>query len=292
MKFRNIKILTIISVLLIFILTSCSPSSKESAKASNTSSNNTIKDSIKVHYIDVGQGDSILIQTENKNMLIDAGPRSSSDKLVKYLKDNGIKNLDIVVATHPHEDHIGGMTSVIKNFKIDKFYAPKKTATTKTFENMVKELKDKNLKINVAKAGVGLDLGKDIKCEMLAPNSEDYEDVNNCSAVIRLSYKDTAFLFTGDAEKISEKEMLQKGYELKADVLKLGHHGSSTSSSKEFLDKVSPKIAVASLAKDNDYGHPHKETLAEMKKRNITLYRTDESGSIVLKSDGKTITKQ
>ena len=137
-----------------------------------------------------------------------------------------------------------------------------------------------------------LDMDSDISVEMIAPNSSDYENVNNYSAVIKVTYKDTSFLFTGDAEKLSEKEILQKKYDIKADVLKLGHHGSSTSSSKEFLDKVNPKIAVASLGKNNDYGHPHKEIIKAMKDRKISFYRTDELGTIVLKSDGKNITKE
>lgn len=157
---------------------------------------------------------------------------------------------------------------------------------------MVEDLKKKNHKINVAKAGVSLDMDSDISVEMIAPNSSDYENVNNYSAVIKVTYKDTSFLFTGDAEKLSEKEILQKKYDIKADVLKLGHHGSSTSSSKEFLDKVNPKIAVASLGKNNDYGHPHKEIIKAMKDRKISFYRTDELGTIVLKSDGKNITKE
>ena len=263
-------------------------SSESSSKKAPISTGNELK----VHFIDVGQGDSILVQFKDKNLLIDAGPRSSSNDLLKYLKGINLTKLDYVVATHPHEDHIGGMPEIIKNFEIGEFYAPKKQASTKIFQTMVEDLKKKNHKINVAKAGVSLDMDSDISVEMIAPNSSDYENVNNYSAVIKVTYKDTSFLFTGDAEKLSEKEILQKKYDIKADVLKLGHHGSSTSSSKEFLDKVNPKIAVASLGKNNDYGHPHKEIIKAMKDRKISFYRTDELGTIVLKSDGKNITKE
>ncbi len=288
LKRKVSKFALILTLIFSIVLIGCNTNS--SNNVSNSSSSNS--ENLMVHFIDVGQGDSILVQFQNKNLLIDAGPRSSSDDLMKYLKKVGIKKLDYVVATHPHEDHIGGMPDVIKAFDIGEFYAPKKQATTKIFESMVTELKKKDLKIHVAKAGVTLDLAQGLDIKMVAPNSDNYEDVNDYSAVIKLSYKDTSFLFTGDAEKLSEKEILQKGYDLKADVLKLGHHGSSTSSSKEFLDKVSPKYAIASLGKDNDYGHPHKETIDAMKKRNVTFYRTDKEGTVVLVSDGKNISKK
>ncbi len=268
------------------MLTACANDVNQSVKVNNK------KDELKIHYIDVGQGDSILIQINGKNMLIDAGPRSSSDKLLKYLNTMGVKKLDVILATHPHEDHIGSMASVIKNFDLGDFYAPKITSNTKTFENMITALKDKNKKINVAKAGVKINLDNKINCELIAPNSSSYDNINNYSAVLKLTYNNTAFLFTGDAEKVSEKEILQKNFDVKADVLKLGHHGSSTSSSKEFLEKVSPKYAIISCGKNNDYGHPHKETLSEMKKRNIKIYRTDLDGNIILISDGKNISKQ
>ncbi|MCI6277954.1 MAG: MBL fold metallo-hydrolase [Clostridium sp.] len=280
------KIILILVVILSLSLAACS--SESSSKKAPVSTGAELK----VHFIDVGQGDSILVQFQDKNLLIDAGTRSSSDDLLKYLKGLNLTKLDYVVATHPHEDHIGGMPGIIKNFDIGEFYAPKKQATTKIFQTMVEDLKKKNHKINVAKAGVTLDMGSDISVEMIAPNSSEYEDINDYSAVIKLTYKDNSFLFTGDAEKLSEKEILQKKYDVKADVLKLGHHGSSTSSSKEFLDKVSPKIALASLGKDNDYGHPHTEITKAMNDRKITFYRTDELGTIVLKSDGKNIVKE
>lgn len=280
------KIILVLVVILSLSFAACS--SESSSKKAPISTGNELK----VHFIDVGQGDSILVQFKDKNLLIDAGPRSSSNDLLKYLKGINLTKLDYVVATHPHEDHIGGMPEIIKNFEIGEFYAPKKQASTKIFQTMVEDLKKKNHKINVAKAGVSLDMDSDISVKMIAPNSSDYENVNNYSAVIKVTYKDTSFLFTGDAEKLSEKEILQKKYDIKADVLKLGHHGSSTSSSKEFLDKVNPKIAVASLGKNNDYGHPHKEIIKAMKDRKISFYRTDELGTIVLKSDGKNITKE
>lgn len=243
-----------------------------------------------IHYIDVGQADSILIQVNNKNLLIDAGNKSDGSSIVSYLKDHKVKNLDYIVATHPHEDHIGGMSTVLKSFTIGDFYAPKKSSDTNTFENMITALNGK--KIYAVKGGVKLDLGENTVFEFLAPNGSNYKEINDYSAVVKLTYGNNKFLFMGDAEKLSEEEILKANYDVKSDVLKVGHHGSSTSSSKAFLDKVKPSIAVISVGKDNDYGHPNKETLSEFKKRNYKLYRTDIDGTIVLESNGTSIKKQ
>lgn len=288
MQFQKKFFKIIISLfVVIFTFSACS--------TTKNASNNPVKNNqnvIKVNYIDVGQGDSELIQVNGKNLLIDAGPNESIDKLMSYLNKQNIKKIDYVIATHPDEDHIGGMSSVIKKYDIGEFYAPKKLTNTRTFENMVTSLKSKNLKINAGKAGMDLDLGKNVTCQMLAPNNDKYKDTNNYSIVIKITYGESKFLFTGDAEKISETEMLSKNFDLSADVLKVGHHGSSSSSSKEFLDKVNPKIAVISCGKNNKYGHPHHETLTELKNRKVQIYRTDVDGSIVLLSDGKKIAKQ
>lgn len=284
------KYLSILVTLLILVSSFIGCTNPKTTDNSKYTNNET---GMKVSYIDVGQGDSILVQVNGKKLLIDAGPNDHTDKLISYLNKQNIKKLDFVVATHPHEDHIGAMDTVIRTYNIGEFYAPKKTTTTKTFENMVSALKSKSIKINSAAAGVSLDLGKNVKCEMIAPNGTNYGDnLNNYSAVIKITYGNSKFLFTGDAEKVSEKEMLNKNYDLSCDVLKLGHHGSSSSSSKAFLDKVSPKIAIVSCGKNNDYGHPHKETLEEMKKRHIQIYRTDIDSTIVLVSDGTKIHKQ
>lgn len=243
-----------------------------------------------VSYIDVGQGDSIFIQTPSgKTMLIDAGVPEMGSRVVDYIRSRGVNKIDILVGTHPHADHIGGIPAVIENFQIGKFYMPKVITTTNTFEDVLKAAKAKGLSINVAKAGVVLDLGNEVKAQMLAPNSSHYDDLNNYSAVIKITYKNTAFLFTGDAEKESEEEMLSRGYDLKADVLKVGHHGSSSATTWAFLKAVSPKYAVISVGKGNDYGHPHKETMEKLKSLGITVYRTDECGTVVAVSDGRTI---
>ncbi|EJO5349225.1 MBL fold metallo-hydrolase [Clostridium botulinum] len=286
MKLKK-KNLIIVCLLMCFsiIFTACTQTSTNTVNSSNK------YNELSIHYIDVGQGDSILIKTKGKNILIDAGTRKSADTVTNYLKKQNIKKLDYVIATHPHEDHIGGLPKVIDEFQIKNFYAPKKTANTKIFKDMILALKKKNLKINVAKEGISLDLSNNNSLDFLAPVKNNYKDTNDYSAVVKLTYGNTKFLFTGDAEKISEKDMIKTGEDLSCDVLKVGHHGSHSSSSKNFLDKVNPKIAVISCGKNNDYGHPHKETMKELKKRNIQVYRTDIDGTVVLTSDGENIKK-
>ncbi|HBJ2623471.1 MBL fold metallo-hydrolase [Clostridium botulinum] len=241
---------------------------------------------MKVHYIDVGQGDSELIQVDGKNILIDAG--CNDNKSLNYLKSQGITKLDYVLATHPHEDHIGGMTSVINNFEIGEFYAPKITHTTRTFENMVKALQNKGLKITAPNVGDTLTIGN-ATMQFLAPNSSKYQDLNNYSIVCKLKYGNTSYLFTGDAESLSEGEILAKQLDISADVLKLGHHGSHSSTSQAFLDKVNPKYAIVSCGQGNDYGHPHQETINKLNAKNIKILRTDVSGTIISTSNGNNI---
>ncbi|EPY6472269.1 ComEC/Rec2 family competence protein [Clostridium sporogenes] len=284
LKKKNL-IITCLLICLSIIFTACSQQSSNAINTSNKSNE------LKVHYIDVGQGDSILVQTKDKNILIDSGTRKSSDNLINYLKKQHIKKLDYVIATHPHEDHIGGMPKVIDEFEISNFYAPKKTANTKIFKDMILQLKKKNLKINVAKKGISLDLSNDSSLDFLAPVKDNYENTNDYSAVIKITHGNTKFLFTGDAEKTSERDILNSNVDLSSNVLKVGHHGSHSSSSKEFLDKVNPKMTIISCGKNNDYGHPHKETMKELKKRNIEIYRTDIDGNILLTSDGENIKK-
>lgn len=246
-----------------------------------------------VHYIDVGQGDSELIQINNKNLLIDAGPKDAEDKVVSYLKTQNITKLDYIIATHPHDDHIGGMLEVLKNFKVNEFIAPKiyNPPTTSTFKDLITTLKNKNMKITVLKPGDYINLGENVQCEILAPSKTYYENLNNYSIVVKITYKNSKFLFTGDAEEESEKEVLNNGFDVSCDVLKIGHHGSKTASSDKFLKEASPKIAVISCGKNNDYGHPHKTTLDKLNSINCKIYRTDLNGDIVIISDGNNIKK-
>lgn len=248
---------------------------------------------IKVHFIDVGQGDSILIQVNNKNTLIDAGDPEHCESLVSYLKKLNIKTVDYLIATHPHDDHIGGMYDILTNFNVKSFYAPKVSATTDSFKYMVYALKKKNLKITPLFNGISLSMGKDVKTEFLAPNSYHYSKVNDYSAVLKLTYKNVSFLFCGDAENLSELEMLHNNKsKLKSNVLKVGHHGSKTSTCDSFLKAVAPNISVISCGKRNKFNHPDMETIKKLKNANCVIFRTDLDGTIVLLSDGYKIIKK
>jgi competence protein ComEC len=242
-----------------------------------------------VTFLDVGQADSIAIQCNNSNMLIDAGTNSTSDSLVNILKRMGINRFDVLVGTHPHEDHIGGMDAVIDKFDIGTIYMPDVSATTRTFEDVLQAIENKGLTVTSPVPGSSFNLGS-ATCTILAPNSQTYEEVNNYSIVIRLVYGNTSFLFTGDAQADSEKEILAKGYTLNSDILKVGHHGSTTSTSSDFLNAVSPRYAIISVGEDNDYGHPHRETLDQLNAAGIAVYRTDLNGTITINSDGSSLT--
>jgi competence protein ComEC len=243
-----------------------------------------------VNFIDVGQGDSTLIEFPNgETCLIDGGPRSSSEDLINFLKTRKIEKIDYLIGTHPHEDHIGGLPEVLKNFKVEKVYLPNKTANTVIFEDLLKEIEKNDLKIIVGKSGLNIADRDGIKFDIIAPNNENYPNTNNYSIVTKIVYKDFSLLVTGDAERESELEMVERGYDLKSKVLKVGHHGSSTSSTSEFLEKVNPDYSIISLGKDNSYGHPHKEVLERLKQINTKVLRTDELGTIVIKTDGKNI---
>lgn len=244
---------------------------------------------LKVHFIDVGQGDAILVQTPaGQNMLVDAGDNSYGDAVIDYLVSQGVKQLDVVVGTHPHADHIGGLDTVINYFPVKKIYMPKAINNTKSFRDVLTAVKDKGLKVTTAKAGVALPLEGTDAC-FIAPVEDTYESLNNYSAVIKLDYGSQSFLLTGDAEAESEAQILNSGAALKSAVLKVGHHGSSTSTSAKFLKAAAPQYAVIMLAKDNPYNHPHTEILEKLNKAGIKIYRTDQNGTIVFTTDGKDI---
>lgn len=245
---------------------------------------------LKVHFIDVGQGDSILIQCpDGKNMLIDGGPTDAGSSVENYLKNNKINKIDVIIGTHPHADHIGGLITIVKDFDFKSIYMPKVANNTACFRDLLVAIKNKGFKINTPKAGGNINFSSTVTVTILAPNDSNYENLNNYSTVIKLSYGNTTFLFEGDAQDISEQEMLEKGYDLKANVLKVGHHGSYNSTSPEFLKAVSPNYAVISAGEDNKYGHPHKETLKKLHAAGVTVYRTDENGTIIAISNGEKI---
>ena len=278
------KILAIISTVTVLSFAGCGAQKNNNISKSSAESEYS---GLSVTYLNVGQGDSELIQVNGINMLIDAGTNAGANDLVKDLKNRGIKTIDIAIATHPHEDHIGGMDEVLENFDVKSFYAPKVAHTTKTYENMLKAVKNEGLKIKQIKEGTKIDLGKDTEVQVYSPVKSQYEELNNDSPVMKISYGQNSFMFTGYAESLVEKEILNENKDLKADVLKLGHHGSHSSTSEEFLKAVDPSIAIVSCAKDNKYGHPHKETMSNLKKAGITVYETFRDGDITISSNGK-----
>lgn len=245
---------------------------------------------LEISYLDVGQGDAAYIRVNDFDILIDAGPRSDVDKLMKQLEEKNIDDFEIVIATHPHEDHIGGMVKVFEKYDIESFYMPKVTHTTKTFENMLKAVSEEGLKVKVIKEGTSFDLGEGAKIDVYSPIYESYEEFNDYSPIMKLTFGNTSYMFTGDAEAHAEQEVVAKyPKNLDADVLKFGHHGSSTSSTKEFVEAVSPEYGVISCGVDNKYGHPHRETLQTIDTHGIKAYRTDKQGQITITSDGNTI---
>ena len=239
-------------------------------------------ESVVVRYLDVGQADSILVQSEGINMLIDAGTNSSGQTVVKDLEDLGVTKIDYLIGTHPHEDHIGGMDDIIKNFDIGIIYMPKIQTNTKTFEDVLDAVSEKDLKITSPKKGDEFEVGG-ARCEIMTDRIEDTSNLNLSSIVIRMTYGTQSFLFMGDAEKENEETRQWP----QTTVLKVGHHGSSTSSSTQFLNEVQPQISVISVGKDNKYGHPTKTTINKLDKIKTKIYRTDESGTITITSDGK-----
>lgn len=241
-----------------------------------------------VHFIDVGQGDSILLESANEYMLIDAGEIEYGPTVCQYLENNGVKSLNYVVATHPHSDHCGGLTEVINTFSCENFITVETDQQTKTWLNVLNAVSDNNVNYIDAKVGATYTLGNSTFL-IMGPHSDYYDGYNNYSVVIKATCGKNSFMFTGDAEKLAEKEMLDYSLDLSADVLKVGHHGSTTSSGMNFLDAVSPQYAVITCGEQNDYGHPHKETVKNLNRLGITTYRTDKHGTVVATSDGNNI---
>ncbi|GMK49128.1 competence protein ComEC [Paenibacillus glycanilyticus] len=249
------------------------------------------KGKLSVYFLDVGQGDATYIKTPyGDDILIDGGNNSYGDDVVADLKKLGVDDIEVMISTHPDADHVGGLDTVLAAFKVEAVYAPKVSHTTQTFKDFLTAVKNEKLTIKEAKAGLKLPL-KGITATFVGPTKAYAKsDLNDWSAVLRVVNDKNSFLFTGDAEKKSESDMIASKVTLKADVLKVGHHGSDTSSSAPFVKAVEPKYAVISVGAKNSYGHPTQTTLNTLKAAKATIYRTDNSGTITFVSDGTKIT--
>ena len=238
-----------------------------------------------VHIIDVGQGDSIFIQTlEDKRILIDAGDEEAEHTVYSYLKRRGVKKIDVLIATHPDTDHIGSMDYIIDKFKISHFYMPEAKTDSEAFYNLLDSCKDKNLKIEYLTKGDVLKIDSSTSIEILSPST--ITDKNNLNSIVSLlNYKGYEFLFTGDAEKENESEILSSCNLPDIEFLKAGHHGSSSSSTDEFIAKLKPEAVAISCGYNNDYGHPHRSVLDTFRENGSVVYRTDKNGTLVFYCD-------
>lgn len=266
----------LITFLIIFNLSSCVYTTENEAPFA-------------VHFIDVGQADASLVICDGKTMLIDGGNRADSSLIATYLKKQNIDFLDYVICTHAHEDHVGGLSGALATVKAGCVYAPKTTSDSKAYTNFTQKVREQGLTIQHPSPGTTLSLGSS-NVMFLGPITEDTDELNNTSIVLKITYGSTSFLFTGDAERDEEQDIINAGYDLSADVLKVGHHGSHSSTSYVFLREVMPKYAIISVGKDNSYGHPTDEVLSRLHDADATVYRTDILGDIIVTSDGSTVT--
>lgn len=298
------KLVSILSVLMIIAVfcTSCSKNSttrdisfgedlSSSPPYNSTECAPSLEGKLKISFLDVGQGDCTFIELPNgETLLIDAGNSENGSEIIQYIRESDNNTIDYLVATHPHADHIGGMREVIEEFDVRHIYMPNAATTTVTFENLLDTVAGKGLTIHTAKSGKTLFDYGDLSALFLAPIQESYSSLNNYSAVLMLTYKNQKFLFMGDAEHEIESELSAAEYPIRADLLKLGHHGSDTSSTRSFLEAVAPSVVVISVGTDNSYGHPSPEVLATLKNLQINIQRTDEQGTIIATCDGVNMT--
>ena len=241
-----------------------------------------------VHFIDVGQADAAVVLCDGRAMLIDGGNVADSDLVVAYLADQGVEELDYVVCTHAHEDHVGGLAGALSQYPAGEVLSPVTEYDSQAFGNFLKYTQEQGLSLTVPEPGDTWTVGT-AAVTVLGP-VQDYDDTNNTSIVLRVDFGETSFLFTGDMERSAEEDLLESGAWLEADVLKVGHHGSDTSTSYPFLREVDPDYAVISVGENNDYGHPSEDTLSRLRDDDVTVYRTDLQGDVVCTSDGTSLT--
>lgn len=273
------SVLMSLALVLLNLLSSCSEY-KEPPKP-------TPENILEVHFLDVGQADSTLILSGEHTMLIDGGNREDSELILDYLEESGVFKLDYVINTHAHEDHIGGLPEIIDNIETGLIIA-QDNYDSFIADSFFEIADEKNITVKKPVIGEQYILG-DATFQILAPKKDNYEDYNDFSIALRLVHGENSFLFTGDACYEGERDIISTGFELDSDVYKAGHHGSSTSSSPAFLNKVTPAYSVISCGENNSYGHPHRETIQSFDARNIMYYRTDELGTVICESDGESL---
>jgi competence protein ComEC len=246
---------------------------------------------LEVHFLDVGQGDSILVKYGNKSMLVDGGPIDAGPAVAAYLKSHGVSTIDVLVSTHPHADHIGGLLTVLKEFPVKVIYDSGIPHTTQTYEEYLTLIDQKNIRYIVPQRGDCINLGPGVTAQVLSPPPGGIAggDLNENSIVLKITFGDTSFLLASDAGFPAEDAMLAAGFDLKSQVLKVGHHGSKYSSGKAFLRAVDPKYSVIEVGANNPYGHPAPATVARLEEIGSKVYRTDRDGNIVMTSDGRGI---
>ncbi|CCJ35659.1 hydrolase [Methanoculleus bourgensis MS2] len=242
-----------------------------------------------VHFIDVGQGDSILIEFRDTTMLVDAGEREMGERVVAYLQAQGIERLDVVVATHAHSDHIGGLRDVISAFPVGRFVDAGQPHPTATYEKLLAQVEELGIPYTVAERGQAIALDPDLEVLVENPGPQPLGDINEDSVILKVTYGGVSYLLMGDAGKPAEESMAKAGLDLDADVLKVGHHASRHASSAEFLAAVSPAISVITVGEGNDYGHPHEEALERLEATGSRIYRTDRDGTVVVATDGRVL---
>ena len=277
------KLFTLFLILL--LLTGCAATPQQTTTTTPTGTTLT------VHFIDVGQADCILLECEGEYVLIDGGNREDSSLVVSYLQQQGVTKLQAVIATHAHEDHVGGLPGVLAVYETLAVYAPTRTYSSNIFDRFVYYTDQQGLQITIPTPGDQLSFGS-ATATVMGP-VQSYADQNDTSIVLLVTFGDTRFLFTGDMETGAENDMLDywgEGYDWKIDVLKVGHHGSDTSTSYRLLYETMPTYGVISVGKDNSYGHPHERPLSLLQDAGVTVYRTDQMGHILVTSDGTNIT--
>ena len=292
---KQIKLIqTVIAIVIVLIAVIMYPNVQNEIRNEKNSISTAIpiEGELQMHVIDVGQGDSILFLQKDCVMLVDCGPKNKATYVIEYLKQLGISKIDILVGTHAHEDHMGGMSEIIRNFEIETLYTPdhtKDTITTKWYMDFLDAVAEKEVNWEYPKLAQKFYLGSAL-IQVVSEGVKEDTNLNNQSIGLRVSFGDTDIVLTGDAEEKAERQMLSSGLDLEAEIYKVAHHGSDTSTSEDFLEEINPQYAIISVGKDNSYGHPTKSVIQRLEKKKIEVHRTDEEGNIVLSTDGKNVT--